>query len=103
MKIEGNRPEETARTDQAPQAQQAQQAERVQAARIGRDPQVRAGGDRVELSTDAQLMSTALREVARTPPVRQDVVERVRQKLAAGEVGQDPLRLADRIIDSLLR
>lgn len=47
-------------------------------------------------------MESAVRAVEKTPAVRQDVVERVRAKLAAGEIGNDPARLADRIIDSLL-
>lgn len=99
MKVEGNRPEQLTRSDAA---QQAQQAERAQAGRADRSRAAGAGGDRVEVSGDARLMSTALQEASKAPAIRQDVVERARQKLAAGEVGNDVLRLADRMIDSLL-
>ena len=99
MKIEGQRPDQLTRSDAA---QQAQQLDRVQAERPDRGRTASAGGDRVEVSNDARLMSTAMQEAAKTPAIRQDVVERARQKLAAGEVGNDPIRLADRMIDSLL-
>ena len=99
MKIEGQRPDQLTRSDAA---QQAQQLDRVQAERSERGRSAGAGGDRVEVSNDARLMSTALQEASKGPAIRQDVVERARQKLAAGEVGNDPLRLADRMIDSLL-
>jgi len=61
-----------------------------------------SGGDRVNLSSDARLMSSAVRAAETAPDVRPDVVERARQKLASGELGRDTLKLADRIIDSLL-
>jgi flagellar biosynthesis anti-sigma factor FlgM len=100
MKIEGQGPNSLASTTEA-QATQAN--DRVQ---LGRSDQTRAAGDpkndRVNVSADARLFASAVREVARAPEVRQDVVERARQKLAAGEVGQDPLKLVDKIIDSLL-
>jgi flagellar biosynthesis anti-sigma factor FlgM len=100
MKIDGQRPSETSRADAAQQAQQAQQVER---ARTERQEKARSSdGDRLEVSGDARLMGAALQEASRTPAIRQDVVERARQKLAAGQVGNDPERLADRMIDSLL-
>jgi flagellar biosynthesis anti-sigma factor FlgM len=107
MKIEGQRPDQLPAPNQAAQtssSQAAQGAERTQASprteRPGRPTEAQA--DRVDLSPDARLMESAVRAVEKTPAVRQDVVERVRAKLAAGEVGNDPVRLADRIIDSLL-
>jgi flagellar biosynthesis anti-sigma factor FlgM len=99
MKIEGNGPNQLARTEEA---QQAQQLDRAQAGRAGKDRPPTSPGDRVEVSSDARLMSSALQEATKAPAVRQDVVERARQKLAAGEVGTDLERLADRMIDSLL-
>jgi flagellar biosynthesis anti-sigma factor FlgM len=99
MKVEGNRPDQLTRSDAA---QQAQQAERTQAGRADRGRAGEVGGDRVEVSGDARLMNSALQEASKAPAIRQDVVERARQKLAAGEVGNDPLRLADRMIDGLL-
>lgn len=107
MKIEGQRPDQLPAPSQAASttsSQAAQGTERTQAAsrteRSGRPTEARA--DRVELSPDARLMETAVKAVEKSPAVRQDVVERVRAKLAAGEVGNDPVRLADRIIDNLL-
>jgi flagellar biosynthesis anti-sigma factor FlgM len=107
MKIEGQRPDQLPAPNQTASttaSQAAQGAERTQAAprteRSGRPTEARA--DRVELSPDARLMETAVKAVEKSPAVRQDVVERVRAKLAAGEVGNDPVRLADRIIDNLL-
>ena len=99
MKIEGNRPNQLSRTDEA---QQAQQTERTQAGRSEKGRRASSGTDRVEVSSDAQLMSSALQQANKAPAIRQDVVERARQKLAAGEVGNDPLRLADRMIDSMI-
>lgn len=97
MKIDGNR------QDQLGAANQAENAERVQgnrpdrAGRPGGD-----GADRVDLSPDARLLNSAVAAAKAAPDIRLDVVERARQKLVAGELGNDPLRLADRIIDSLL-
>ena len=99
MKIEGNRPNQVSRSDEA---QSAQQAERARSGRSEKGRAVEAGADRVEVSSDARLMSSALQQAQKAPAIRQDVVERARQKLAAGEVGNDPQRLADRMIDSLL-
>lgn len=97
MKIEGDR------TFGVTDAQQSTPAERIQ---NGRDQNRTAasgtGGDRVEVSADARLLSSAVAAAEDAPEIRQDVVERARQKLAAGEIGNDPARLADRIIDSLL-
>jgi flagellar biosynthesis anti-sigma factor FlgM len=100
MKIEGHGPNQLGSTHEA---QSAQANERVQGRRTDLETrEAEARGDRVEVSGDARLISTALRAVERAPEVRQDVVERARQKLAAGEIGHDPVKLADRMIDSLL-
>jgi flagellar biosynthesis anti-sigma factor FlgM len=97
MKIEGDR------TFGVTDAQQSTQAERLQQGRAQtRGAAEGTGGDRVEVSADARLLSSAVTAAERAPEIRQDVVERARQKLAAGEIGNDPARLADRIIDSLL-
>ncbi len=97
MKIEGSRPDQIGTSKET---QQTQATERTQA----RDVQVgaTAQGDRVELSRDAQLMDSAVKAVSSSPEIRQDVVERARQKLMSGELGRDVEHLADRIIDHLL-
>jgi flagellar biosynthesis anti-sigma factor FlgM len=59
--------------------------------------------DKVEVSADAKLLTAALKATNSSPEIRADVVERMRQKLAAGELGQDSGRLADRLIDDLLK
>lgn len=97
MKIEGDR------TFGVTDTQQSTQADRVQGGRDQNRQAVGApGGDRVEVSADARLLSAAVKAAEEAPEIRQDVVERARLKLAAGEIGNDPARLADRIIDSLL-
>jgi len=96
MKIEGER------SYGISDAQQTGQADRVQGRADSRSAGVQAAGDRVEVSADARLLSSAVSAAEQAPEIRQDVVERMRQKLAAGEIGSDPVRLADRLIDSLL-
>ena len=62
-----------------------------------------SGADKVELSSDAQLLAAALKATTETTAVRTDVVEAMKKKLAAGEIGNDSARLADRMIDDLLK
>ena len=59
-------------------------------------------GDTVELSSQAQLVGKTLKAASSAPAIRQDKVEQAKQKLAAGEVGHDPIQLANRMIDHLL-
>jgi flagellar biosynthesis anti-sigma factor FlgM len=61
-----------------------------------------SGTDTVELSSDAKLLASALKASSEPSAVRTDVVEAMKQKLAAGEIGNDSGRLADRILDDLL-
>ncbi len=58
--------------------------------------------DTVRVSTDAALTSSALRAAQTAPDVRSDLVARMRERLEAGEIGNDPHRLAERLIDHLL-
>jgi negative regulator of flagellin synthesis FlgM len=58
--------------------------------------------DRIEVSADARLVNDAVRAANDSPDIRQDLVERAKQKLAAGELGSNPERLAERMIDTLL-
>src|SRR5690242_17266902 len=59
-------------------------------------------GDTVELSSQAQLVGRTLKAAEAEPAIRQDKVDQAKQKLAAGEVGNDPVQLANRLIDHLL-
>ena len=96
MKIQGDRPSGVQDAGQTQQVDKAAQ-QRAQHARSGAD-----GGDRVEVSADARLLGQAVDAAAKAPEIRQDVVERAKAKLAAGEIGNDPARLADRMIDSFM-
>jgi negative regulator of flagellin synthesis FlgM len=99
MRIQGYRPEDVAG---AGQAQGAQGTDRAQQGSSGAAAAAGRGTDRVEVSNDARLVSSALRAASSSPNIRQDVVERAKVKLAAGEVGNDVHRLADKMIDSLM-
>jgi flagellar biosynthesis anti-sigma factor FlgM len=96
MKIEGNRPNL--------ESVAAQRTDRVT---IGRGKQASGGGatqgtDRVQVSESATLAASARRAADETPDIRHDLVEKMRAKLAAGEIGKDAERLADRMIDHML-
>lgn len=98
MKIDGQNPAAT--TDAAAGARRANEVESR-----GTQSTTGAGakkGDRVEVSSDAQLLSAALTAASETPAIRQDVVERAKEKLAKGELGNDAGRLADALIDDVL-
>jgi hypothetical protein len=69
----------------------------AQAARGGVD-----AGDLPALSAETRLFGQAVDAASTAPEIRQEVVDRARARLAAGEIGNDPGRLADRLIDSLL-
>lgn len=99
MKIDGNRPaHDTSATDGA--------------RRTGKDAGVQQGsgvapsaaaGDRVELSGDAALRAAALKAANAAPAIRTDLVDRMREKLNAGKVGNDAGALADAILDDQLK
>jgi len=96
MKIQGDRPSGVHDAGLTQQVDKAGQ--RAQQVRGGAD----AGGDRVEVSADARLLGKAVDAASKAPEIRQDVVDRAKARLAAGEIGNDAGRLADRLIDSLL-
>ena len=95
MKIQGNSPNQETSAAARPEQARTERQGRV-------DPQAGKGGDRVELSSDAQLVSQAVKAAEDAPAIRQDVVARARQKLMDGQIGGDSLKLADRLIDHLL-
>ncbi len=61
-----------------------------------------ATADQVSLSTGVQLAQTAAAAAGQTPDVRPEVVARAKALLASGELGNDPGRLADALIDRAL-
>lgn len=97
MRIHGERPDHVAQTAHNP-------VDRTRSGRGERGEAVQsASGDRVQVSDDARLLNAAMEAARRAPEAREAAIERARQKWAAGELGQDAERLADRLIDSLLR
>lgn len=100
MKIDGNYLTPDTNATQA--ADGTRKVAEQQAAKTGDRPAA-GGTDKVELSSDAQLMAAALKATANAASIRTDVVEAMKQKLAAGEIGNDSGRLADRLIDDLLK
>ncbi|HVB38995.1 MAG TPA: flagellar biosynthesis anti-sigma factor FlgM [Vicinamibacterales bacterium] len=105
MKIEGNSP-----NAQIIGATANQQVDRAQTERVGTQSQGGQridgdgdlDGDRVDVSPDAQLLGQAVKAAQDSPGIRQDKVDQARQKLAAGQVGNDVNRLANKMIDHLL-
>ena len=55
------------------------------------------------MSDQARLLSAAVQAAHEAPDSSEAAIERARQKRAAGELGKDAERLADKLIDSLLR
>jgi len=62
--------------------------------------------DRVEVSDDLKrvqrIVADVVQDMAAAPAVRQDVVDRARALLEAGDVGRDSGALADAIINDLI-
>jgi len=96
MRIDGQR--QPADTEAARRLEGTSTPERTSAAAA----RATAAGDRVEVSTDAQLVSAALRAAEEAPGIRADAVARARQALENGTLGADAERLADRMIAALL-
>ena len=94
MKIEGNSPNVPRPEDVS--ADRSRNARSDGAAASG------SRDDRVDVSPLAVFVGRTIEAAAEAPAVRSDAVARAQEKLAAGEVGQDPQKLADRINDHLL-
>jgi len=98
MKIEGNRP--THETDALSRTDAGK-------ARPATPNRAADQGDRVEGSGDAKqvqsLISNAVKAVNDLPDARAEAVARGRAKLESGELGADAGRLADAIIDDLIK
>jgi flagellar biosynthesis anti-sigma factor FlgM len=96
MRIDNNRPN----FDPALASERTSAAQHVNGASSG---QAASGSsDQVSLSSDAQLVAAAVDAANSTSDVRPDVVARAKALLAEGKVGDDPHRLADKLIDSCL-
>ncbi len=78
---------DAAQGSQTPHARRGDRAEHAQPA------------DQVQLSPGAELAGQAVKAAEASPDIRPDVVERARALLQSGDLGSDPLRLADALID----
>lgn len=93
MKIQGERPDEIAATPSVGQTRGART-----------DAAPSAGTtDRINVSSDARLLNHAVRAAHDAPEIRMDLVDRARQLLASGQLGADVDRLADKMIDHMMR
>lgn len=65
----------------------------------------RAAGSRdaLTLSPEAQLLKTLAAQSSEPPAIRQEVVDRMKALLDAGQIGHDAGALADAIIDDLIK
>jgi flagellar biosynthesis anti-sigma factor FlgM len=96
MRIHGERPENVGQTATTQAA-----ADRRPAGRG--DHAAGAPADRVQVSDEARLLSAAVQAAKDAPDASEAAIERARAKRDRGELGRDAERLADRMIDSLLR
>jgi len=97
MKIEGNRP-----------TQETESLTRADAKGTRPAPNRAAdAGDRVDVSADAKkaqgLVADAVKAAQALPDIRAEAVARGRAKLESGELGADAGKLADAIIDDILK
>ena len=63
----------------------------------------RTGADQLTLSPEAKLMKSLSEQTGDAPTVRQEVVDRMKELLDKGAVGNDAAKLADSIIDDWLK
>ena len=61
-----------------------------------------AKADRVEVSSDATLMNSAMQAANDVPAIRSDKVEAAKKALAAGTLGNDAGKLAEALIDHMM-
>ena len=97
MRIHGERPENVGQTTSTQAT-----ADRGRAGRSD-NAGAPAAADRVHVSEQARLLSAALQAAHEAPDSSEAAIERARQKRDRGELGKDAERLADKLIDSLLR
>ena len=68
----------------------------------GQPRPVTGGTDALKLSPEARLLQAAADQTLGPPAIRKDVVDRMRALLDAGQIGNDPGKLADAMIDDWL-
>ena len=83
---------------------QADRTDAVSGRSVGEnDRSASAATDQVRLSNDVQVVQAATAAAQQAPEIRQDVVDRMRALLDAGQIGNDHERLADAMIDSWIQ
>lgn len=100
MKIDGHR--QPTDTEATRRSDSANAPERLGTAGAAGVQKAGVNTDRVEVSSEAQFVSAAIRAAEDSPSVRPEAVARARKALEEGTLGTDADRLADRIINSLL-
>ena len=95
MKIQAERPDELVPTQNG--------TDRNRGGRTEPTPQSGRPGDRIDVSSDALLLNNAVRAANEEPEIRPAVVDRARMKMLSGDLGNDAERLADRLIDHMLK
>jgi len=86
----------------APLSAQVDRAEAAKATERAQNQAKAAKADRVEVSSDAALMHSAVQAANDAPAVRADKVEAAKKALADGSLGADAGKLADALIDHML-
>jgi flagellar biosynthesis anti-sigma factor FlgM len=99
MKIQGNTPGvQSGATEQLNKT-----ADTGAAARGKSASPASSTGDQLSLSPEARAIQALADAGSEPPPVRQDVVDRMRELLDRGEIGKDADALANSIIKDLLK
>ncbi len=88
MKINGTNNIDIARIYANQAAEKKQEAERAEKAK-------QAGADRVEFSDRAKELQTYRRILSEMPPVREELVERLKQEIAEGRYRPDERLIAE--------
>lgn len=86
----------------APLSTQVDRADAAKATERAQNQAKAAKADRVEVSSDAALMHSAVQAANDTPAVRSDKVEAAKKALADGSLGADAGKLAEALIDHML-
>ncbi len=97
MKIEGNRPNADTGVQRLETAKPAKSGKNAGTSSAGQ-----AGQDRVEVSAAGQLVHSALKAADSASAIRPEKVAAARQALSEGRIGNDTLKLADKLIDHML-
>jgi flagellar biosynthesis anti-sigma factor FlgM len=95
MRIDKNRTDLEGVTTRRPEATESGQVQ-------GAERAGQATADKVQLSSTAQLVAAATQAANEAPDVRPDVVARAKKLLESGELGADPERLANALINRAL-